>query len=91
MRVVVRNSHTKACGESFRLFYKFCEEELYNPETGFYTAYGIEAIDLYTGAVLKKESDLFLDIEKAEVFTKLLNECNAELVHFEELCQSAIE
>lgn len=73
------------------MYYKFCEERLHNPEIGYYTAYGMEVIDLNTETVIKKVSDLFLSIEEAKAFAKLLNECQPELVHFEELCQSAIE
>ncbi len=92
IQIIVRELHVLIFyWESFCLFYKFCEEELHNPEIGFYTAYGIEAIDSHTGGVLKKASDLFLSIDEAEAFAKLLNECKPELVHFEELCQSAVE
>ena len=73
------------------MFYRYYEEELHNPEIGFYTAYGIEVIDLSTGAVIKKMSDLFLSAEEAEVFAAVLNDLRPELVHFEELCQSAVE
>ncbi len=75
----------------FSLFYKCTEEELYHPEIGYYVAYGIEAKASATGATVKKVSDLFLDKAKGMDFAKLLNECQPELVHFEEVCQSVIE
>lgn len=73
------------------MIYKFCEEKLYNPEIGFYISYGIEAKASLRGATIKRVSDLFLEKAEAQKFAELLNECEAELVHFEELCQSAIE
>ena len=73
------------------MFYRYYEEKLHNPEIGFYTAYGIEVTDLSTGAVIKKMSDLFLSVEEAEAFADVLNDLRPELVHFEELCQSAVE
>lgn len=73
------------------MFYSYTEEELYHPEIGCYVAYGIEAKDLVTGDTVKKVSDLFLDKAEAMDFTILLNQCQPEIVHFEEICQGAIE
>lgn len=73
------------------MIFTVIKEKLYNPEIGFYTAYGIEAVDESTQNIMASVSDVFLHEDKAQDFARLLTECGAEAVHLEELCMNAIE
>lgn len=73
------------------MIFRVIKEKLYNPEIGFYTAYGIEAIDENSEKVIAVVSDVFLYEDEAQDFAKLLNDCEADVVHLGELCMDAIE
>ncbi len=73
------------------LVFNVIKEKLYNPQTGFYTAYGIEATAEDTEKRLMFISDVFLYENEAEKFSELLNQYQPELLHLEELCVAAIE
>lgn len=73
------------------MVFKVIKEKLYNPHTGFYTAYGIEAKAEDTEKRLAFISDVFLCENEAKDFSELLNYYQPELVHLEELCIAAIE
>lgn len=73
------------------MIFKVKKEKLYNPEIGFYTAYGIEAIDEDSKNILAYVSDVFLYENKAREFAELLNRCQADVIHLEELCIDAVD
>lgn len=74
-------------------FYKFKvkEENLYHPEIGFYTSFGVEVYSEDFKTLLGFVSDVFTDKAKAEHFADLLNECQPEPLHLEELCADFVE
>lgn len=66
-------------------------ETLYNPEIGIYTAFGIEIYEKSTLRKIHEISDVFTNLDKAQEFAALCNECQPEPVHLEELCIGFIE
>lgn len=73
------------------MFFKVIKEKLYNPEIGFYISFGIEAVDEDSENTVTSVSDVFLYEDKAREFAGLLNECKADAVHLQELCEAEIE
>lgn len=71
--------------------FKLKKECFFNPEIGNYCAYSVEVYDENHSSAIACVSDVFTDYEKAQEFVRLLNLCQPEPVHLEELCIDFIQ
>lgn len=64
------------------------EENLYHTEIGFYTSFGILA--LQNDKLIGHVSDVFEDREKADTFVKLCNESQLDIIHLYDVIDDAL-
>lgn len=67
------------------------EEELFNPEIGNYTTFGITAVDNNSKEVICSISDVFVDRNKAESFVRLFNEAELDVIHLQNAIEDIIQ
>ena len=70
--------------------FKWKTEVYYNSEIGFYTSCAVEVFDKLSDKCIYSIRDVFANENLAKEFIELMNICQPELVHLEELCMDFI-
>ena len=70
--------------------YKLVEENHNDNILGFYTSFGIKAIENLSDSPLVYVEDVFTDIETAQKHISLFNEDQLDLIHFEEMIEDIL-
>ena len=67
--------------------YELVEENHNDNVLGYYTSFGIKAIETLSDLPLVYVEDVFTDIETAQEYISLFNEEQLDLIHLEEIIE----
>ncbi len=70
--------------------YELVEENHNDNAFGFYTSFGIKAIETLSDLPLVYVEDVFTDIETAQEYISLFNEEHLDLIHLEEAIEDIL-
>ena len=70
--------------------YELVEENHNDNVLGYYTSFGIKAIETLSDLPLVYVEDVFTDIETAQEYISLFNEEQLELIHLEEIIEDIL-
>ena len=70
--------------------YELVEENHNDNVLGYYTSFGIKAIETLSDLPLVYVEDVFTDIETAQEYISLFNEEQLDLIHLEEMIEDIL-
>ena len=70
--------------------YELVEENHNDNILGFYTSFGIKAIENLSDSPLVYIEDVFIDIETAQEYISLFNDEQLDLIHLEEIIEDIL-
>ncbi len=72
------------------ILYELIEEKHNNATIGYYTSFGINAVDSLSGKNCVYIEDVFTDFKTAEKYITLFNEEQLDLIHLEEAIEDIL-